>query len=202
MAISLHNLISDILVENRTKDVIVVDVQPMYQDGIYFDIAEFGEFLLSNRRILYFYNGPDTVGDDTKDDIITMFYNEIKSEELLNKLESDTLWIDKGYGFFRNWMDTGADVGFIQRAIRYMVSKGFNDSRDISDEEWQSVFPDDWEESFEIDPLYMPDISMGELKTWSGSYLTGGGRDECLKEVQILMNTFNIKYTLVSKFIY
>ena len=30
----------------------------------------------------------------------------------------------------------------------------------------------------------------------------GGYREECLKEVQLLMNAFNIKYTQVQKFIF
>ena len=193
----------DILCEKRSRDVIVVDIQPMYKDSIYFDIEDFGQFLLSNHRILYFYNGPDTVGDDTKDDIINMLWKLTESEELAEKLQSsDTIWIDKGYGFFRTWMDNGADIGFIQKAIRYMVNLGFNDSRDIDPEQWKHEFPDDWQDYFEDDPLYMPDISLGELKTWNGSYITGGGQDECLKEVQILMNAFNIKYTIVPTFVY
>lgn len=203
MKINLSNLISqEILIEKRSKDVIIVDIQPMYQNYFGFDLEVFGQFLLSNRRILFFYNGPDTVGDDTKEDIIEMFYNATYSEELIDKLQNDTIWIDKGYAFFRGWMDNGADEGFIQRAIRHMVNSGVNDSRDIEAEEWSKLFPDDWDDSFEYDPIFMPDISVGDLKTWNGSYLTGGGKNECLREVQLLMNAFNIKYTLVGDFIY
>jgi len=194
---------TSILAEKRTRDVIIVDVQPMYMNAVGFSLDEFSDFILQNRRILYFYNGPDTVGDDTKEDIIEMFWEHTESEEIIEKLNSDDiLWIDKGYGFFRTWMDNGADEGFIQKAIIYMVNRGVNDSRDIDPEEWETAFPDDFQEEFIDDPLYMPDISLGELKTWSGSYLTGGGATECLREVQILMNAFNMGYTLVRKFIY
>lgn len=200
---NITNLIDSVLTEKRSRDVIVVDIQPMYLEWIPFDISDFGEFLMSNHRILYFYNGPDTVGDDTKEDIIKMFYNHTDSEELIYKLQSnDTIWIDKGYAFFRGWMDNGADARFMTQAIRYMVDKGVNDSRDIDEEEWANIFPDYWTDDFAVDSINMPDISIGELKTWSGSYLTGGGRDECLKEVQLLMNAFNIKYTMVEEFIF
>lgn len=201
--IRLLPLISQVLCEKRTKDVIVCDVQPMYQKWVDFDIETFGKFLEQSRRILYFYNGIETVGSDTKEDIIEMFHDSNASDILLEKLHNDVLWIDKGYGFFRNWMDSGASNGFIQKAVRFMVVNRINDSRDIDPEIWKTEFPDDFDDThFEYDNIFIPDISLNQLKSWSGAYLTGGGRNECLLEVQLLMNAFNIKYTLVQDFIY
>jgi hypothetical protein len=194
------------LKEKRSKNVIVVDVQPIYEDGISFDIDDLSTFLLNNRDILFFYNGVDTIGGDSRDDIIYMFtdnyYDTDYSSDISDKLESETTWIDKGYGFFRSWMDTGADIGFIQKAIKYMVINKVTDSRDIDPEDWYREFPDDFIDDYIDDPIYLPDIPLSELRMWNGSYLLGGGRDECLKEIQIYMNAFNIKYTLVEDFIY
>jgi len=121
------------LLEKRKYNVIVVDIQPMYKNAMKFDIGEFGNFLLEQKDILYFYNGPDTVGDDKKSDIIEWLYEHSDYNDLLyEKLTSrDTIWYDKGYAFFRGWMDQGADSGFIKKAIRFMLSKKVNDSRDI-----------------------------------------------------------------------
>ncbi len=193
------------LTEKRKNDVIVVDVQPMYKSWIHFDITEFTEFLKNQKNILYYYNGPDTVGSDTKQNIINWLHEESGyDDELYTKLtdKRQTIWYDKGYGFFRNWMDMGADEGFIKKAIRFMISKKENDSREIEPEEWKENFPDDWNDDFEDDNIYLPDIPLNTLKKFSGSYLTGGGKNECLKEVQTLMSIFNIKYTLVREFIY
>ncbi len=44
--------------------------------------------------------------------------------------------------------------------------------------------------------------SIGQLKEFSGAYIMGGYRTECLAEVQLLMNAFNIKYTQIQKFIF
>lgn len=204
MQIDLQTIISDsILEEKRTRDVIVVDVQPMYENWIKFDLDAFSNFLLKNRRILFFYNGPMTVGEDTKETIIEWLYEHAESEELYNKLMSDdTIWIDKGYGFFRSWMDEGVDAGFLQKAVRFMMEQGVYDSRDIENDEWEERFPEDFTDNLIHDSINLPDISIGDLKTWSGSYITGGGSQECLKEVQILMNAFNIKYTEVADFIF
>lgn len=137
--------------------------------------------------------------DDNKDSIIDWLCDF--NPDLYDKLQK-SIWIDKGYGFFRNWMDLGADQGVIKRAIRYMYEKKVNDSRDIDAEEWKEKFEDFWDERFEDDGIYLPDISISTLKKWNGGYITGGGKNECLKEIQLLMSAFNIKTKEVKKFIY
>ena len=192
------------ITEKRKNNVIVVDIQPMYQNSIRFDMYNFTQFLKEQGKILYYFNGPDTVGSDTKSDIINWLYEESDyDDELLNKLNhKDTIWYDKGYAFFRSWLDMGADEGFIKQAVRFMMSKKENDSRDIEPEEWLEKFPDDYDDMYDNDPIYLPDIPLNVLKRWSGSYIVGGGKNECLKEVQLLMSVFNIKAKEVRKFIY
>jgi hypothetical protein len=191
------------LLETRKKNVIIVDVQPMYEQSIDFEIEDFNEFLLNQKNLLYFFNGPDTVGVDSKRNIIDWLseYSDY-NDDLYIKLTKQTIWYDKGYGFFRSWMDQGASHNFIKKAIRFMMSKKENDSRDIDPDEWKEKFPKDWKSSFNVDPIYLPDIPLNILKKFSGSYLVGGGKNECLKEIQILMSIFNIKYTLVNDFVY
>ena len=194
------------LIETRKKNVIVVDVQPMYESFIDFEITDFNEFLKNQKNLLYFFNGPDTVGIDSKRKIINWLCEYCEEEwenDLYNKLNSNqTFWYDKGYGFFRSWMDQGASWSFIKKAIRFMMSKKVNDSRDINPDEWYEKFPNDFQDSFIDDIIYLPDIPLNILKKFNGSYLVGGGKNECLKEIQILMSVFNIKYTLVNDFVY
>ena len=191
--------------EKRKNNVIVVDVQPMYENAIYFDMYEFTEFLLEQGNILYYFNGPDTVGDDTKGQIIEWLYEQSEyNDELYNKLtdKRQTTWYDKGYAFFRGWTDQGVDTSMLKKALRYMMSQKVNDSRDIEPEVWEEMFPDDWHDGLIDDMIYLPDIPLNILKKWSGSYIVGGGKNECLLEVQQLMSTFNIKAKTVRKFIY
>ena len=44
--------------------------------------------------------------------------------------------------------------------------------------------------------------SVAQLKRFSGSYIVGGGRNECLREVELLMNAFNIKYRRIDSMVY
>ena len=185
----------DYLVEVRKKNVIVVDVQPQYKGYIHFNMFECAEFLNNQRDLLVFYNGPDTVGQDTKIGVLHWWgewgFDTIKGRS--------AKWIDKGYGFFRSWMDEGVDEKRIQEVVRYMVMNRIQDSRDIPDDILLN-FVEGYNEFLLQDPISLPDISLGMLKKWSGSYLIGGGRNECLKEIKILLDTFNIRYTIVKKF--
>lgn len=186
------------LTEKRKNNVIVVDVQPMYEKWIKFDMFDFTNFLNSQGSILYFYNGPETVGVDNEDKILYWLWDNGLDEDK----SIDITWVDKGYGFFRNWMDSGMDWSDIKKAIRYMLMKKEWDSRDIPAEEWQKIIPE-YSEYHEGDNIYMPpEIRIDKLKKWSGSYLVGGGKNECLKEIQILMSAFNIRYKLVRDFVY
>lgn len=191
--------------EKRKNNVIVVDVQPIYKGPMRFKTWEFAQFLKDQGKILYYFNGPDTIGGDSKREIIDWLSESLDYDDDLYKKLNDktqTIWYDKGYAFFRGWMDNGAGEGFIKKAIRYMMSKRVNDSRDIDPEEWQEKFPDDWQDSYDADNIYLPDIPINILKQFSGSYLVGGGKNECLREVEILMSIFNIRSTKVGKFIY
>jgi hypothetical protein len=52
------------------------------------------------------------------------------------------------------------------------------------------------------DPLSVGWAAIDQLKRYNNSYLIGGGRQECLREVSLLMNAFNIKYKLIDNLIY
>ena len=192
----IQNL-NELLVEYASKSTIVVDVQPAYEKYIRFDMDKFSDFLNKQKSILYFFNGPD-LGNEAEMDVMYWLMDYGVDDDTIDRIK----FIDKGYGFFRNWMDVGVGESTIQKAIIHMVKNRKYDSRDIDEDEWLEMFPE--LENYDVldDGIYLPDISIGKLKNWSGSYLCGGGKDECLKEVQLLMNAFNIKYKLVREFIY
>jgi len=191
----------DYLVEVRKKNVIVVDIQPEYKSYIRFDMEECMNFLNSQRDLLVFFNGPDTVGQSSSDVILRWWYQQGFD---LHNYKKTVRWIDKGYGFFRTWMDQGVDEKRIQEVVRYMVMNRISDSRLIPDDillDFVEGYHKGVDDEFLLqDPIYLPHISLGMLKKWSGSYLIGGGRNECLKEIKILLDTFNVRYTIVKKF--
>ena len=218
------------LIERRGEwnpnDVVVVDIQPLYckadrHKQSPFPISRFANFILQmlqkGRRVLYYFNGPDTIGSDSKEEIcewlvMSLFEDGYGGEEggedeyygQLDQVHSQFLrniiWYDKGYAFFRSWMDEGVSDQAIIQTIRYMVMHRKWDSRNLTPEEIEEITRG--ESVPENDPLTIPSIPINVLRTFNTAFLCGGSRHECLKEVQLLMNAFNIKYTIISQFIF
>ena len=194
-----------------SKNLIVVDVQPLYQDVIEkkFSIEEFGNFLkMAKRKVLYFYNGPETIGSEDSPEAIIEWLVE-NNPELENLNWDNVEFYDKGYSFFRDWIDAGVSDNGMKQALRFMYMNKKYDSRDVSVEEWKQILPErDFRAvgpSLEDEGLtiWTPDISIGDLKNnWNNSLICGGARNECLAEILLLLSTFNIKYTLVDNLIY
>lgn len=192
------------LTEKYTKNLIVVDIQPMYEN--YFrniiDMDGFIDLVNNSRKVLYFYNGINTVGEDDENELKFWLYDNGITEEKLEKI----IFYDKGYGFFRSFMDDGIENKTIIKMIRILFDKKIHDSRDIELDEWEELLGDDFSEVEHLlkfdESFNTPDISIAQLKEFSNGYIVGGGKDECLKEVQLLMSAFNIKAKEISRFIY
>lgn len=184
------------------NNLIVVDIQPIYENYIHFSLIEFVEYLYkiikSGRRVLYYYNGDSIGSEDNPKSIVNWLVSSIGyiedvdiSEyyfEILNGCE----FIDKGYGFLRDLMDSGHSEREIIQVVRYMVMNKISDSRDIP----EGIF------DFGNNTVFLPSFSIAKLKEYNGSFLVGGGQNECLKEVQLIANALNIKVTLMKKFIF
>lgn len=193
---------------NKNRNLVVVDVQPSYSgifDGdenqIFQDIISFAN--QQNGKILMFVNAEsDGLTTDTISDI-----KEYWVDSGFNKDWSTVDIVDKGYGYLRSWMDQGVSDKSIQTAIRIMYQKKISDSREIvedfddtlSTEKWRELLDDS---SIPNDMIAVNWLSISKLKALSPFYLVGGGRDECLKEVELMLNAFNIRYKKIDSLIY
>lgn len=202
---------------SRGRPVVCVDVQPAYMDytpGEY--TQSVGKFLAEQRGPILMYVNADETGiteDNIQNDVVPMWEEVFERngddfhEDGLDKME----FFDKGYGYLRSWMDIGVEPAHIIRTIREMYRQKVHDSRDLfgGNEEKQLEYLQPIAESINTEAQYMVDdgISVGwvavdQLKRYNNCYLIGGGRKECLAEVAILMNAFNIKYKMIDDLIY
>jgi len=149
-------------------------------------------------------DGEEDAWDDEEDDYA---YNE--PEELI---DWDRFTIhDKGYGYLRSWYDSGVPEPVIIKVIREMYQQKVHNSREL--------FDGDESETYEADMIQLmgeewvsyatggDNISVGwasisMLRKFNGAYIVGGGRDECLREVELLMNAFNIRYRRIDSLVY
>lgn len=199
--------------EYNSNNVIVVDIQPMYANAIHFNIREFVNFLVgalkSGKNVLYYFNGPQTVGEDTQQEIVHWLMeqwwgedNYVGDDEEMEQNYRDAYnalskcqFCDKGYAYIRDYMDEGVDDGVLIQVIRYMYLNKITSSDDI---------PKEVKEQWELpqENIYIAPFAIDQLKRFNGAYMVGGGSNECLKEVCLIANAFNIKYTLMRKFIF
>jgi hypothetical protein len=214
---------NEFLLEGLNHPMIVVDVQPEYAyytpqtEKICADIIRF--VTKQTGPVLMLVNAEDSgVSADTKE-FITQYWNNIDVEDwddedpsvVTNNVNwSRFTFIDKGYGHLRSWMDQGVPPAVIIKVIRAMYQEKVNDSRELfggedSDEYeagMQTLMGNYVSHAIGGDCISVGWACVATLKKFSGAYLVGGGRNECLREVELLMNAFNIKYKRIDSLVY
>ena len=201
--------------EGLNHPVICVDVQPEYDNPLNKKIIDF--VVKQTGPVLFFVNAEDQgLSGDTVQSI-KEYWNEAvcpeddrysydeETDEYIENPNCPTInWnrfqvVDKGYGFFRSYMDQGVPDATIIKMIRYLYQHKLNDARNIEYSDYVAIMGSDEliDEAFSINWT-----SVAQLKRFSGAYIVGGGRNECLREVELLMNAFNIRYKRIDSLIY
>lgn len=195
------------LLENRSRNVIVVDVQPEYSgilDGAENPVFEEIINFVNNQtgQVLMLVNGEETgVSGDTIPGIKEYWEDSGFDPENWQRVEFE----DKGYGYFRSWMDNGVSDALIIKVIRLLYANKVTDSRELFEEDpekLKELAGREFEDWMVDDPIHVDWTSVARLKKFNNSYLVGGGRNECLREVELLMNAFNIKYKRIDSLVY
>jgi hypothetical protein len=210
---------NEFLLEGLNHPIICVDVQPEYayygnNNVICQKIIQF--VAKATGPVLFYINAEETgVSGDTMETVVQYWDESAGYDEDENgDYESAIDWsrfkiVDKGFGYLRAWMDHGIDDSIIIKTIRMMYQSKVNDSRMLFGGEDSETFepgmvallgPD--AEIGMSDPLITEWASIALLKKFNGAYIVGGGRNECLREVELLMNAFNIKYKRIDSLVY
>ena len=216
---------NEFLTEGKSMPVIVVDVQPEYANygnnaAVCHNIVTF--VVNQTGPVLFFANAENTgVSGDTIYDIKRYWEDEVYeySGEYDDPYQDPNFkepidWsrftlVDKGYGYLRSWHDQGVDDTVIVKAIRLMYQAKVNDSRELfggeDSDTYEQGMRDLLGDDYLIgmgDPISVGWASVAQLKKFNGAYLVGGGRNECLWEVKVLMNAFNIRYKMIDSLVY
>jgi len=208
----------EFILEGLNHPVIVCDVQPEYsgmndgnENAVFPEIIDFVNKQTGN--VLMLVNADDSgVSNDTIDSI-KMYWEDTIREESGNYEDENLInWnrfeiIDKGYGYLRGWMDQGVDDAAIIKTIRLMYQQKESDSRELFDGEDSPEYIDNMAslgvpEEVLDDAISIGWLDISHLRKYNGAYLVGGGREECLREVELLMNAFNIKYKRIDSLVY
>jgi hypothetical protein len=192
------------------KTLISVDIQPEYENAFNFNIYHYVEFLNENydslHDLVFLYNGADTMDMVSKDEYKMWWYERELNEEVV---EGATFY-DKGYAFFRFCMDEGIEDEIIANFVRFMADNGVHDSRDMDRDNWAKYIRQyrhtDKRELYDLlkhsdDMINIPDL-MDFLQRYRNIELTGGGINECLKEVEIALYALKQPFNTIHKYTY
>lgn len=190
---------------------ISVDIQPEYESYFGYPASEYFEWLNENfskfNRVIFLYNGYDTLGMVKLPDYRYWMLENGLSEDLIE----DIKFYDKGYAWFRSCMDYGIDDDDVIDLVKFMMKNDITDSRFMDKEMWKRYAREQshpWlrdeligllEHSNEM--IYIPEM-MDFLRPYSDLLLTGGGLEECLREVEIALKAMGKNYSILRDFTY
>ena len=189
------------------KTYISVDIQPEYQKEFGFKIDRYCKFLnnLDCNRLIFLFNGPSLDFPDEQEYKMWFIENGLNED-----IVDSSIWYDKGYAFFRYCMDNNLDDDVIANFVRFMYENSITDSREMNREMWAKYLREyrrtDKKELYELlrdseDCVNIPDL-MEFLKRYSNIVLTGGGVNECLKEVEIALKALKKPYQIDKNYTY
>lgn len=186
------------LFESAKTNLLVVDVQPAYAHHCQYIIPKVCDLINHSRgKVIILFNGSESsTTEDTLFDVQDYFLENGLDEELLHRID----FVEKEYGFFRCWMDYQVTDRVIIKVIRAMQLRQIHDALDLDLTE--ILTPEEFAELPE-DTIYFPgfmDINL--LRQLSPFYMIGGGRNECLREIELICNAFNIRYKRINSLIY
>lgn len=189
------------------KTIVNVDIQPEYESYINtFDLITWAKFLnksAKTNRIIFLYNGADTLGMVSEQDYRSwLIENGVR-------ITDNAIFYDKGYAFFRYCMDNSIDEQNIADLVKYMMQNNINDSRDIDSEMWDDYMKTTGHDQQDVrellenagDMINIPDL-VEFLQNYNSIVLTGGGINECLKEVEIALLAMDKPFTILREYTY
>ena len=199
------------IVEASKRSLILVDFQPEYcvatQNPL--TLRHISEEALMNvvgyinsgkvDNVLAYFNG-SLLGqsDDTAQDVRNMFATVGVNSNLLNRFT----YREKVFGFLRDWLDD-SDISnaSIIHTLRYLKTNGLTQSDEIPDDVLEELTNGEFSPGYH-GVIWIPEIELNLLKQFNKSYIGGGYRHQCFREITTLMNAFNIKYKAVNDFIF
>ena len=165
--------------------LLVVDVQPFYESYH----TGLGRRIINHIRengaesVIWMFNG-DEVGTGDNEYSLTEYVLENGGEDILDLIE----FKEKDYGFLRGWMDTGREEQIVP-ALKSMIKRGLWDSRDLDGED-------------DGDCIGLPSWDFKDLLLNKFYSICGGGENECLWEMELLLEAFGVETEKINHLIY
>jgi len=171
--------------------LLVVDIQPSFSNAFGANLTR--DVLAAMRQVkrgqpIVVLSVNEELSGDTREAIQEFWAEQGMTPALARRVQ----FLEKDYAFFRGWMDIGESPDEIVETARKMRQLGINDSRQMPAELLEEVAPGACES---CNPIFLPyDLESERVYQDHAWSICGGGRDECLREVELWMESAGIKY--------
>lgn len=201
-----------------SKSLIVVDIQPFYHQYHKNITPQLLEHIRDNsnqyKNIIWFFNAEEVIGIEEDIDDMTDY---IMDFEIISEDQFDSInFIDKDFGFFRNWLDTQVDDDFIKYVVKHMIQEDVVDIRELDEEVFRMLFQtyfnlneedlqNEWADEYKFfldNPINIPQFKWQAIRNLGNVDLCGGSENECLAEIELLLEAVDVKVNKLNKFIY
>lgn len=179
--------------------LLIVDVQPAYQRAFRRDLVQ--NILEHINTVpedvpVFIVSVTHELSGDTPEDVLAFWMDAGMDDATYNRVT----FIEKGYAFFRGWMDNGVPDDEIVATGKRLVELGLYDSRDLAEAELAISAPSALALS---DCMFLP-TPLGLDSRYRNAlwHVCGGGTDECLKEVELWMDVVGIEHTRLEDLTY
>lgn len=174
--------------------ILVVDVQPAYHGWCGSLVRNIADTLNATRRtpISFCWVGQG-ITNDTEDEV--KWY--LRDNGVRKGIIENALFIEKDYGFLRDWMDGGVDHAVILETLRHMRANGIHDSDDISAHDMADLLMANSEIGASSPGRILSggcwdDRRVDRLLSSEHLRICGGGEDECLLEMELWLQSHNV----------
>lgn len=170
--------------------LLVIDIQPAFAGSfgsrLTQEVLREMQQVPDDQPIVVVSANEELSGDDA--DAIREFWENCGMDEALFER---AIFIEKDYGFFRGWMGSFPDEEIVAVA-KELRRRGIYDSRDLPEDVMSELAP---EGGGSCDAVFLPyDLEKASHLQQPAWRICGGGRDECLREVEIWLDSCAIAY--------
>ena len=176
----------------RKQTIVSVDIQPAYKDSIKFDMFQYCKYITRvsrTNKTIVFYNS--FIDKEDEDSLFEWLFSYGLSPNVLGRID----FVGKDYGFVRNLCDNYHDLETVS-VLRYMIENNIDDSRKIKDKSLKKEY------DIYDNPVWIPDVVIDTLRDIDNILFLGGGKNECLKEIELIALALNKKFKFHDKFVY
>ncbi|WP_434716145.1 hypothetical protein [Paraburkholderia sp. A3RO-2L] len=175
--------------------LLVVDVQPQY-DAFCGYIASQVATRINNTvkpvSIMW-------VGDGLSNDSEETVREYLRDYGARPQRLAQASFIEKGYGFFRGWMDNGVASHDIIKVGRNMLQRGLYSSDEV---DLEQLYAGNVPQLPDVDLLHRPSFDDGRLRMMDRFETCGGGSAECLAEVELWLQMVGKPFCRLDSMVY